>query len=158
MQIISNWCVALFCAVALTGCIAPPAGPDNAVVDAPDAANGVGNEASVEEFPFPDYLLLSDFKLLQYGYILQTPLIGVDIQTRLQLEVVRRRLRDVITAKGWTIAQAEERGSSFRLMAFSGAETLEIRAVQGSGPAQILILYRPAAVAADDAFGSGPRP
>jgi hypothetical protein len=133
----------LICAVALSGCVTTSSDPVE-----PDAAAAAGmgfleEGLQAEEYLFPEYLLLSDFVLKEHGTISQTPLIGVDMQTWFPLDVVRQRLEDVMTVNGWRLEPAETGRQSFRLKASNGAETLEIRAVRGTGPTRIFVMYRP---------------
>lgn len=92
---------------------------------------------------FPEYLFMADFELDQHGRIPGSTVIGVDLKTKLDLETTLQRFNDILAAHGWNIAKEEVAGNSFRLLAAMKGESLEIRAVQGSGPTQIFILYSP---------------
>lgn len=133
----------LICVGALCGCTTPSSDPVE-----PDAADAAGmgfleEGLHAEEYLFPEYLLLDGFKLVEHGIISQTSLIAVDMQTWFPLEVAHERLNDVMTANGWSILQVEEKRQSFRLTASMDAEFLEIRAVRGTGPTRIFVMYRP---------------
>jgi len=97
-----------------------------------------------ENLLFPEYLLLEDFELEAHGRIPQTPLVGAGLKTPMGLKTVFRRYSDILALRGWRIDKTEQASQSFRLMASKKAETLEIRAVQGTGPTQVFILYKPA--------------
>lgn len=96
-----------------------------------------------EALQFPEYLFLEDLELDAHGRIPESPLIGAGLKTKLDLKTVLRRYNDVLATHGWKLTKAEMAKQSFRLLAAKKAETLEIRAVQGSGPAQVFILYKP---------------
>lgn len=133
----------LVCAAGLCGCVTSSSDPVE-----PDAADAAGmgfleEGLQAEEYLFPVYLLLSGFELKEQGVIAQTPLIGMDMQTGFPLDIARQRLGDVMTANGWSLEPAETGRQSFRLKASNGAETMEIRAVRGTGPTRIFVMYRP---------------
>lgn len=102
-----------------------------------------------EPLLFPEYLLLEDFELQAHGRIPESPLIGVGLRTKLELGEVRRRFSDLLAEKEWTVVKTELARQSFRLLAESKDETLEIRGVQGSGPSLIFILYKQTLVDSD---------
>ena len=91
---------------------------------------------------FPEYLLMEDFELNQHGIIPDSSLVGGGLKTAMGLQVVRRRFNDVLAANTWTIDKVEIGKNSFRIMATLNGDALEIRAVQGSGPTQIFLLYQ----------------
>ncbi len=97
-----------------------------------------------EPLLFPEYLLMEDFEIDQHGRIPSTALIAGGLKTELGLKTVRQRFEGLLVPKGWKINGIEEQEQSFRLMASMKGETLEIRAVQGTGATQVFILYRPA--------------
>ena len=84
-----------------------------------------------------------DFELDQHGRIPASTVVGVDLKTKLDLETTLRRFKDMLTSHGWNITREEVAEHSFRLLAGMKGESMEIRAVQGSGPTQIFVLYRP---------------
>ncbi len=96
-----------------------------------------------ETLLFPEYLLLEDFELEAHGRIPQTPWVGAGLKTQMGLKTVLRQYRNILALRGWKIDTTEQANQSFRLMASKKAETLEIRAVQGTGPTQVFILYKP---------------
>ena len=98
-----------------------------------------------ESLLFPEYLLLYGLELDQHGRIPQSSLIGVGLKTKMELNTVLHRYNKVLAIEGWQITKAEMAKKSFRLLAAMKGETLEIRAVQGSGPTQVFILYQPGA-------------
>jgi hypothetical protein len=97
-----------------------------------------------ETLLFPEYLLMEDFELDAHGWIPETPLVGGGLKRELGLKTVLRQYNQVLATHGWRVAKAEIAKQSFRLMAAKKTETLEIRAVQGTGSPQIFILYKPA--------------
>ena len=96
-----------------------------------------------ESLLFPGYLLLEDLELETHGRIPQSSLVGAGLKTKLGFKTVLDCYTVVLESKGWQVTPAEVANQSFRLMASKAGETLEIRAVQGTGPTQIFILYRP---------------
>jgi hypothetical protein len=92
---------------------------------------------------FPEYLMMEGFELNQHGRIPQTELVGAGLKTRLSLAIVRSRFMDQLDSNGWKTSKMEIENSSFRLMANHKLEFIEIRAVQGLGPTQVFILFRP---------------
>ncbi len=97
-----------------------------------------------ETLLFPEYLLLEDFELEAHGRIPKTIRVGAGLKTQMGLKTVLRRYRNILMLRGWRIDQTEQASQSFRLVASKKAETLEVRAVQGTGPTQVFILYKPA--------------
>jgi hypothetical protein len=91
---------------------------------------------------FPDYLFMEDFEIDQHGRIPETTLVGIDLKTDLAVKVVLRQFNNVLANNGWIISKAEIAKQSFRLLADMKDETLEVRAVQGSGPTQVFVLYQ----------------
>jgi hypothetical protein len=96
-----------------------------------------------ETYLFPEYLFMEDFELDQHGRIPETTLVGIDLKTDLGLKTVLRRFNNLLASNGWKITKAEMAEQSFRLLAAMGDETLEIRAVQGTGGTQVFVLYQP---------------
>lgn len=117
--------------------------PPVAVVEDADAMLHLGGELRPEYLLFPEYLLMSDFELDQHGRIPGSTVVGADLKTKLDLETTRLRFNDMLASQGWNITQEEAEERSFRLLAAMNGESLEIRAVQGSGPTQVFVLYRP---------------
>jgi hypothetical protein len=120
-------------------------GPPEAVVEEDEAMPYLGPGLRPEILLFPEYLFMDGFELDQHGRIPQSELIGVDLKTSQDLKTVLRRFNHLLVSSGWTISKAEVAAQSFRLLAAMQDETLEVRGVQGSGPTQVFILYRPAA-------------
>jgi hypothetical protein len=96
-----------------------------------------------DTYLFPDYLFMEDFEIDQHGRIPETTLIGIDLKTDLAVKTVLRQFNKVLANNGWKISKAEIAEQSFRLLADMKDETLEVRAVQGSGPTQVFVLYQP---------------
>jgi hypothetical protein len=94
---------------------------------------------------FPDYLLMDRFKLNDHGVITGTGVIGADMTVEEDLATVRGLISERLAVHKWNTDKMEIGRQYFRLLASHGNETLEIRAVQGTGPTQVFLLYRPAA-------------
>lgn len=92
---------------------------------------------------FPEYLMMEGFELNQHGRIPETELVGAGLKTGLSLSITRRRFMDQLDSNGWNTTKMEIEAQSFRLIAGRKLETIEIRGVQGSGPTEIFMLYRP---------------
>ena len=116
--------------------------PDVVVQDA-DAMIYLEPGLRPDTFLFPDYLCMEDFEIDQHGRIPETTLIGIDLKSDLALKTTLRRFNGVLVNNGWKITKAEIAQQSFRLRAVMAEETLEVRAVQGSGPTQVFVLYQP---------------
>lgn len=126
----------------LTGCVTPEE-PTESLVDTDESMEFLEPGLKPEVILFPDYLLMEDFELNQHGGIRESSLVGGGLKTALGLKAVRRRFNDALVSHGWTIDTIEIGKSSFRLKASLKGEFLEIRAVQGSGPTQVFLLYQP---------------
>lgn len=96
-----------------------------------------------ESVLFPEYLLIEDLEIDVHGKIPKSPLVAGGLKTKQGLKTVLSRYNAVLKRKGWQIAPPEIADHSFRLMADRPGETVEIRAVQGTGWTHIFILYRP---------------
>jgi hypothetical protein len=92
---------------------------------------------------FPEFLLMEDFELHQHGRIPETRLVGAGMNSPLALAVVRMRFSEALGDAGWLIGKVEIAKQSFRMMATTGLEEIEIRAVQGGADAQVFLLYLP---------------
>ena len=103
-----------------------------------------GQSPRPEDLLFPDYLLMADFEIDQYGRIPENTLVGAEMMTELDLADTLRRFTEVLDARGWSIHHQEVAIQSFRLMAGLKDATVEIRAVQGSGLTKVFLLYQPA--------------
>jgi hypothetical protein len=127
-------------ALLLCGCATdtPPA-----VVDEADTMLHLGANLRLENLLFPDYLFMADFELDQHGRIPESSRVGVGLKTKLGLQTVFRRFNDVLTIKDWETTVLESKEQAFRLWATRKGDVLEIRAVQGTGPTQVFILYEP---------------
>ncbi len=123
----------------LAGCTAVPP----VVVDDDEAMTYLEPELRPEPLLFPKYLLMADFEIGRHGRIPNSALVGADLKTKLDLAAARQRFDNLLRSKGWKIVQTESAEHSFRLQASRRGETLEIRAVQGSGPVQVFLLYKP---------------
>lgn len=111
--------------------------PDRQAVE--DAA---GAEDSPVSVLFPDYLLLDGIKLNDHGRIPATPLIGADMTATNDLATVRSLFSTQLADHGWNTDKMEIGRQYFRLMASHEDEQVEIRAVQGTGPTQVFLLYQ----------------
>ena len=127
----------------LCGCTTPeqPA----AVVEEDEAMLHLSAQLRPENLLFPEYLFMADFELDQHGQIPGSTVVGADLKTELDLKSTRQRFSSVLASNGWVIAKNEVAEQSFRMMAAMKGDALEIRAVQGSGPTQVFILYQPRA-------------
>ena len=112
------------------------------IVEETEAMLHLGENVKPENLFFPEYLLMADFEVDQHGKIPNTPWVGADLKTKLSLNTTRRRYVEVLNRRDWTTTILESRRQSFRLMATLNGDVLEIRAVQGSGPTQVFILYQ----------------
>jgi hypothetical protein len=92
---------------------------------------------------FPDYLLIDGFKLNDHGRIAGTALIGADMTVAQDLGPVRILISDQLTIHEWRTDKMEIGRQYFRVLASHGGEEIEIRAVQGTGPTQVFLLYQP---------------
>jgi len=93
---------------------------------------------------FPDYFFMDGFKLNDQGYISGTGLIGGDMTGAQDLRTVRNLVDEQLRAHGWTTDKMEIGRQYFRVLASHAGEAIEIRAVQGTGPTQVFVLYRSA--------------
>lgn len=125
----------------LWGCTSPES-PEVVVEDA-DAMLYLQAGLQPENLLFPEYLLMPDFELDQHGRIPDTTVVGVELTTRLDLETTLRRCHDMLSSNGWKMTGEEGAEHAFRLLVEKKGDLMEIRAVQGSGPTQLFILYRP---------------
>lgn len=124
----------------LSGCATPDA---PAVVKEEDVMLFLEPGLRPETLLFPEYLFLEGLELDQHGRIPETAWIGAGLKTREDLKTIMRQYNRVLASKGWQVTKAEIAEQSFRLLATSKGDRLEIRAVQGSGPTQVFILYKP---------------
>ena len=125
----------------LCACTTPE--PSEAVVEDADAMLHLGWNLRPENLLFPEYLFMVDFDLDQHGRIPESTLVGVDLKTKLNLTTTQRRVNELLATRGWSITMEEIEEHSFRLLAAMKGDILEIRAVQGTGPTQVFILYQP---------------
>ncbi len=125
----------------LCGCVTTE--QPEVVVNDVDTMLYLDPELRTETLLFPEYLFMEGFELDQHGQIPHSTLIGVDMKNELDLKTVLRRFNQLLVTKGWILHRAEVEKRSFRLMAEMKDETLEIRAVQGTGPTHVFILYQP---------------
>jgi hypothetical protein len=132
-------CLIAFCA----GCATTQEAPEP-VIDPDAAMEYLEPGLRPEVLLFPDYLMVEGFELNQHGRIPESELVGAGMKSKFSLTTVRRTFLDQLDSKGWNITLTEIEGRSFRLMAARKLEHIEIRAVQGSGPTEVFILYRPA--------------
>lgn len=124
--------------LALAGCASGPVEMEHED-DAPAA------EPPPPVVLFPDYLHIDGFKLNNQGHISGTGLIGADMTVTQELGVVRSLVSEQLSLHTWTTDKMEIGRQYFRVLASHAGEEIEIRAVQGTGPTQLFLLYRPAA-------------
>jgi len=117
--------------------------PSSVVVEDDEAMLHLDSTLRPENLLFPEYLFMVDFELDQHGRIPGSTVVGADLKTELDLKTSQQRFKDLLASKGWIITTEEVAERSFRLLAAMKGETLEIRAVQGTGPTQVFILYQP---------------
>ncbi len=129
-------------ALLLSGCMGPGI-PDEPVVNVDASMEFLAPGLRPEMLQFPDYLLMSEYELMQHGRIPDSRLVGAGLRTRLSLSVVRREFADILAEKGWNTVKMDVGPQSFRLVVERYSEEVEIRAVQGLGPTEIFILYYP---------------
>jgi len=106
----------------------------------------LGANLRPENLLFPEYLFMTDFELDQHGRVPKSSWVGAGLKTKLGLQVVFQRFNDVLAFKGWKTTVLESSKHAFRLRAALKEDTLEVRGVQGTGPTQVFILYRPTPV------------
>jgi len=129
--------------LSLCGCTTPE--PSAVVVEEDEAMLHLDAQLRPENLFFPEYLILAGFELDQHGRIPGSNVVGAGLETKLDLKIVLQQFNDLVASKGWTITGEEVMKRSFRLLAAMKGDALEIRAVQGSGPTQVFILYCPKA-------------
>lgn len=112
------------------------------VVEEEETMTHLGPNLRPENLFFPEYLFMPDFELNQHGRIPGSSVVGAGLQTQLGLQATLQRFLDVLSTNGWTIASEAVADHSFRLQGSLKGDTLEIRAVQGSGPTQVFVLYQ----------------
>jgi hypothetical protein len=134
--------ILILTALLFGGCASRPEQADPVVIQS-EAMTYLESGLRPEVLLFPEYLLMEGYELHQHGRIPETPWIGGGMKTGFSLKTVRSQIGDLLAAMGWSIDKVEMGRQSFRLMSTKLDRTLEIRAVQGSGPTQIFILYNP---------------
>ena len=133
----AGWMIVSVC-LALTGCASAP-------VEMENKADAPATEPPRPVALFPDYLLLDDFTLNDQGHIPGTGLIGADMTVAQELGAVRGLISEQLSLHTWTTDKMEIGRQYFRVLASHAGEEIEIRSVQGTGPTQVFLLYRPAA-------------
>ncbi len=131
----TRWMIVPVC-LALAGCVSAPV--------------QMKEDAPVMEPPppsvlFPDYLLMDGFELNDHGRIPGAGLIGADMTVAQDLGTVRSLIGNQLTIHKWEIDKMEIGRQYFRVLASHAGEEIEIRAVQGTGPTQVFLLYHPSA-------------
>ncbi|HSR88751.1 MAG TPA: hypothetical protein VLL07_07330 [Pontiella sp.] len=133
----AGWMIVPAC-LMLAGCASAPTGI-------------AGDDLAVPEEPprptilFPDYLLMERFSLNDHGIIPGMGLIGADMTVADDLASVRNLISEQLSLHEWNTDKMEIGRQYFRVLASHDGEEIEIRAVQGTGPTQVFLLYRPAA-------------
>lgn len=137
--------------ILLSGCSSFQTVPEP-VIDPAAAMEYLEPGLRPETLLFPEYLMMEGFELNQHGRIPETELIGAGLKTRLGLSMARRSFMDQLDFNGWKTTKMEIEAQSFRLMAAKKSEHIEIRGVQGSGPTEVFLLYRPGPNAEPETF------
>ncbi|MDF7797845.1 hypothetical protein P4C99_00105 [Pontiellaceae bacterium B1224] len=141
------------CIILLSGCNTyQPLTAPKPVVDPSAAMEYLEPGLRPEILLFPEYLMMEGFELNQHGRVPETELIGAGLKTYLSLSDTRRRFMDQLDANGWETTKMEIEAHSFRLIAEKKLDVIEIRAVQGSGPTEIFMLYSPGSTAEPQTF------
>lgn len=138
-------------ALFLAGCSSLQPTPDP-VIDQAAAMEYLERGLRPEVVLFPQYLMMEGFELSQHGRIPEGQLVGAGLKTRLSLSITRRRFMDQLDSHGWEMTKMEIEAQSFRIIAENKMEHIEIRAVQGIGPTEIFMLYRPDPAADPETF------
>ena len=133
----AGWMIVSVC-LALAGCTCGP-------VEMGDEADAPAAEPPPLVVLFPDYFLMEGFTLNDQGHISGTGLIGADMTVAQELGAVRNLVSEQLSLHTWTTDKMEIGRQYFRVLASHAGEEIEIRAVQGTGPTQVFLLYRPAA-------------
>jgi len=131
----TRWMIVPVC-LALAGCTSAPV---PVMEDAPAI------EPPALSVLFPDYLLIDGFELNDHGRIAGTALIGADMTVLQDLGTVRSLVTEQLYLHEWTTDKMEIGRQYFRVLASLAGAEIEIRAVQGTGPTQVFLLYHPAA-------------
>jgi hypothetical protein len=132
----TGWMILPLC-LALAGC---------ATVPMQEAEDAPAPESPLPPVVlFPDYFLMEGFRLNDHGRIPGTLLIGADMTVTQELRAVRSLINDQLSRHEWTTDKMEIGRQYFRILASQAGEEIEIRAVQGTGPTQVFLLYRPSA-------------
>lgn len=137
-----KWLPIFGAVLLLSGCSALQPVPEP-VIDQAAAMEYLEQGLRPEVLLFPEYLMMEGFELSQHGRIPETELVGASLKTRMGLSIARRRFMNQLDSNSWKTSKIEIEKQSFRLMAEKKREHIEIRAVQGVGPTEIFILYRP---------------
>jgi hypothetical protein len=130
-----GWMIWPVC-LALAGCMSPPIQMEedaSVVVPPPPVAL------------FPDCFLMEGFTLNDQGHISGTGLIGADMTVLQDVGAVRSLISEQLSLHEWTTDKMEIGRQYFRVLASHAGEEVEIRAVQGTGPTQVFLLYKPSA-------------
>lgn len=130
-----EWMILPVCLV-LAGCAAAPV---------QEAEDTLVKEPPPPVVLFPDYFLMEDFRLNDHGRIPGTPLVGADMTVMQELGTVRSLINDQLSLHDWTTDKMEIGRQYFRVLASHAGAEIEIRAVQGAGPTEVFLLYRPSA-------------
>jgi hypothetical protein len=88
---------------------------------------------------------MDGFELNDQGHIPGTALIGADMTVSQQLGAVRNLFAEQLSGHEWATDKMEIGRQYFRVLASHAGEEIEIRAVQGTGPTQVFLLYHPSA-------------
>ncbi|MDF7823416.1 hypothetical protein P4B35_05285 [Pontiellaceae bacterium B12227] len=126
----------------LFGCSTPMQTPEP-VIDQDAAMEFLEPGLRPEVLLFPDYLMMEGFELHQHGRVPGAELVGAGMRSKMSLAVIHGRLLDILDSNGWKTTKLEIEGKSFRMLAAHGLEHIEIRGVQGTGPTEVFMLYRP---------------
>ncbi|MEI6890918.1 MAG: hypothetical protein V5783_01995 [Pontiella sp.] len=134
--------VFLVLSVLLLGCASPSEMPEP-VIDQDATMEVVGSGLRPEVLLFPEYLLMEGLELHQHGRVPNSELVGAGLRSPMNLSQVRGRFLDILEANGWKTTKQEVERQSFRILAAHRLEHIEIRGVQGTGPTEVFMFYRP---------------
>ena len=112
-------------------------------VDPDEVLTYLGPGVRPDHFLFPRYLLVEGTQIGRHGPIRGTPLVAAELKSWLDLPSIQWRFGEELRSKGWKTRIAEQSPHAFRMEATKGDAFVEIRAVRGTGPARLLLLFRP---------------
>lgn len=130
-------------AMVLAGCQTSRNKDEGPVVDPSATMEFLEPGLRPEVILFPEYLVLEDFEIERHGRVPNSEFIGAGLKTTFSLNETRTRYTDVLEARGWSVDKVEIEKHSFRMLASTAKEHIEIRGVRGSGDTSLFLLYEP---------------